>query len=208
MKKIVLVLCLAILLTGCGNKGVQVGSASQGQPVSGSIEDLIKLGKNYRCELQFKTGDQIMSGVTYLSGSSARSDYQMKQGEQTLNGHAIMTGTTMYSWIDEMPNQAIKFNQADLNQFQGQAKETTPSASEYNTKYDYKCYTWAPEQSKFAPPANINFTDYSAMLNQLQGQMKNLNVNAPTGNTNMCASCDAISDASTKAMCKKQLGCK
>ena len=206
MKKIVFVLCLALLLAGCGNKGVQ--PSTQGEPVSGSIEDLIKLGKNYRCELQFKDGDQIMSGTTYLSGSSARSDYQMKSGNQTQNGHAIMTGTTMYSWIDEMPSQAIKFNQADLAQFQGQAEETSPSASNYSEKYDYKCYTWTPDQSKFTPPAGINFIDYSAMLKQLQGQLQNLNVNAPKADTNMCSSCDSISDASTKAMCKQQLGCK
>ncbi len=206
MKKIIFVLCLALLLTGCGSKGVQ--PIAQGVPVSGSIEDLIKLGKNYRCELQFKDGDQISSSTTYLSGSSLRSDYQMKSGEQTLNGHAIMTGTTMYSWVDEMPNQAIKFNRADLKQFQGQAEKTSPSASSYENKYDYKCYSWTPDQSKFTAPAGINFTDYSDMLNQLQGQLKGLNVNAPTGNANMCASCDSISNASSKAMCKQQLGCK
>lgn len=206
MKKIIFVLCLALLLAGCGNKGAQ--PSTQGEPVSGSIEDLIKLGKNYRCELQFKEGDQIMSGTTYLSGSLARSDYQMKSGNQIINGHTIMAGQWIYSWIDEMPNQAIKFNQDDLKQFQGQAEEISPSVSSYETKYDYKCYTWVPDQSKFTPPAGINFTDYSAMLKQLQGQLQNLNVNVPKANTNLCSSCDSISDANAKAMCKQQLGCK
>ncbi|MDD5341054.1 MAG: membrane lipoprotein lipid attachment site-containing protein [Patescibacteria group bacterium] len=205
MKKIIFVLCLSLLLAGCANNGSQ--TSAQGQPVSGSIEDLIKLGKNYRCELQFKEGDQITSGTTYLSGSSARTDYQMKSGTQTINSHAIMTSTTIYSWVDEMPAQALKISQADLKQFQSQAQTTSPSVSSYQNKYDYKCYSWTPDQSKFTPPAGIKFTDYSAFLKQLQGQLPNLNVSTP-GTSNLCASCNAITDTNTKAMCKQQLGCK
>ena len=210
-KSLILVLLIPavlVLAAGCANKGVQ--PVAKSEPVSGSISDLMKLGKNYRCELQFKEGDQITSGTNYLSGDQSRSDYRMKSGEQILNGHAITTKEWMYSWVDEMPNQAVKINLADLKKYQGQAEQNSADLKNYDAKYDYKCYGWTPDQSKFAPPSGINFNDYSAMLKGLQNQLNNLNPN-PAGATppaSACASCESISNAQAKAMCKKSLNCK
>lgn len=204
MKKILAIFFALALLAGCGGGG----GATSGVPVSGSIEDLVKMGKNYRCELQFKEGDQITSGTTYISGSSARSDYKMTSESQTFNGHMILTTDSIYTWVDEMPNQAIKLNAADMKKFQGEAQAESAGADSYSEKFDYKCFTWTPDKSKFTPPSDVKFTDYSAFMNQIQSQFQNLNTSVPKTGGNQCSVCDSISDANTKSMCKQQMGCK
>jgi hypothetical protein len=219
MKKLltgtVVAAALLLMLSGCGNQAAVSSKAISGSSVSGSIEDLVKLGKNYKCDLQFKNGDQILAGTTYLAGGSARSDFQMKAGDKTVTGHFIMNSQWMYTWTDGTPNQAVKFSVQDLKKFQGQTEQASPSAGNYQAKYDYKCYSWTPDQSKFTPPTDVNFTDYSALLKQLPGEFNNLkpstppktNVNTNPG-SNLCASCDAIPDANSKALCRQQMNCK
>ena len=204
MKKVFIfvgICLLAVLLTACGG---QKNATPTGQPkaesISGSILDLLKLGKSSKCVLSAKTDQTITSGTTYLSNNKARSDYEMTGPDgKAIAGHFISDGTWMYTWTEGAYAQAIKFklDQMPTPGVEGQAQDV----SNLQDKMDYKCYGWAADQSVFVPPANINFTDYSELLKKLQNSI-------PGGTSALCAQCDKVSDAAAKAQCKSSLGCK
>ena len=211
MKKIfigALLMAIAITLAACGAPKGVVQNADQGVAFKGSIQDLINRGKSAKCVLQAKAGDSIISGTTYISGKNARSDFQMTgAGETATNGHFISDGTWMYTWNDVSKDQAVKFKIDEMQKPEFKNQANTNGANNLDESMDYKCYSWSADQSSFVPPADINFKDFSALMNQLQQQTQGLN-NVPAGNSAMCAQCDKITEAQAKAQCKQSLGCK
>lgn len=210
MKKILVLLCLGVLvLVGCGSK-VDQTKQPQSEKISGSIEDLMSRNRNIRCELVVKSGDDVMSGTTYISGTRARSDYKSKMGEQTVTSHMISDGTWLYTWSEEYPDQAIKMNIKDMEAVSGEAEAQEAGIENYQENFDYDCYNWVKNDSVFTPPSNLKFIDYSEMMKSLQGLMGNTGANADStpGAGSMCGVCDQISDASAKSMCQQRLGCK
>jgi len=212
MKKIfigALLMAIAITLVACGAPKGVTQNTDQGEAFKGSIQDLINRGKSAKCVLEGKEGDTIASGTTYISGKKARGDFQTKgTGEALITGHFISDGTWMYSWSDANKEQAVKFNINEMQNPEFKSQADNSGANNYEDQMDYKCYSWSPDSSSFVPPADINFTDFSAMMKQLQQQTQGLNKNLPAGNPAMCAQCDKISEAQAKAQCKQSLGCK
>jgi hypothetical protein len=211
MKKLLVLLFFgALVLAGCGSKGDQTNA----EKISGSIEDLMSKKKNIRCELSVKSGDDVVSGTTYISGTKARSDYKSKMGEQTVTSHMISDGTWLYTWTEEYPDQAIKMNIKDMEAVSGEAEAQKAGLENYQENFDYNCYGWVKNDAVFTPPSNIKFIDYSEMMKSLQGLLGNPGVgddgpgvgNADSGS--MCAVCDSVPDASAKDSCRKSLGCK
>ena len=209
MKKIVLVLSLCLIVVALSACGAAKKETSQ--PFSGSVTDLLKLGKSAKCVLVAKSGATISTGTTYISGNKARSDYEMTDPNgQKISGHYISDGTWMYTWNDTYKEQAIKFKMDEMPKPETQDQTGSVSTSDLQDKMDYQCYPWAADQSKFTPPSDINFTDYGQMFKQLQGQVPGLNVNAPAAGNNksICSQCDMITNAAAKASCKKSLNCQ
>lgn len=210
MKKILFilpVLALALILSGCG-QGVSVDN---GVVINGSIADLIKLGKNYRCEMQ-SGDDQIVSGTNYIAGDKLRADYKIKMEGQVYNGHSINLPDMMYAWIDEMPAQATKVKMSDFEKYQSEGEDNSAAADAYDTKYSYKCFRWTPDQSQFTPPTNVKFQDMSELLNQLNNILPGTAPGAAPGvgnaGSNTCSVCDMITDEAGKATCKKTMNCE
>lgn len=208
MKKIfILLFALILVVSACGSK-----PAAQGEKLSGSIADLLAKNKSLKCEVIAKDGADIISGTTYMSGGKARSDYQNKMNNETVNGHMIMDGTWVYTWMDQYPDQAIKMKvdtmQSDALK-NGQAADQAQNSgiNNYENSMDYNCTTWTPNSASFAVPGDVNFIDYSKMLESLQG-LTNPTGGIPSGNSEMCGACASITDATGKAACLKQLGCK
>lgn len=208
-----LVLVLATIGAGCSKQGQQAEqstdqsanqSVAKDEAISGSIKDLIKLGKSIKCDLA-KASDTIVSGTAYVSGNKARSDFELKMGEgKTTTGHFILSGSTMYSWTDGNKAQAVKINVTEIEKLSGKPDAKNSGADNYSNSMDYKCVTWLTDASKFVPPADIKFQDFSAILNQFQNKL-------PAGNfdtQSMCATCDKMSNAEGKAQCRQSLGCK
>ena len=189
MKKTILVLTLCLLviaLSACG-----AAKKETSQPFSGSIMDLLKLGRSAKCVLVAKTGADITTGTTYITGNKARSDYEMKgQDNKTIKGHYISDGTWMYTWTETTPAQAIKMKLDQIPNAQPEASAGAAKVSDLQDKMDYNCYPWVVDQSLFNPPAGVNFIDYSQLLNQLQNIGQGQNTLPSAGNSAMCAQCD------------------
>ncbi len=204
-KFIILLPLFALLLLGaaCQKKTKEPAveqKTETGQAVSGSMTDLLKLGKNSRCELVAKEDEQVIAGTNYIAEGKTRSDFQMKILNKTVNSHSIIASGWMYSWIDEMPIAATKIKIADLQKNQTEAEKDSENLKNYNAKYNYQCFPWSPDESKFVPPAGIDFKDLTAIFTQIKTQLP--------ANNNACASCNLISDAKTKEMCRQSLKCK
>jgi len=213
-KSLFLLLALVIVLGGCGSKPAVVKQA-QPEKLSGSIEELMAKNKSLKCDLIAKADAVISSGTTYIADGKARVDYKNKMGSVTVTSHMINDGTWLYTWTEEYPGQALKMKldalpkEANLNTNAPQAEKA--GVENYQAQYDYNCFTWVKDNAMFTPPANVNFQDYTKMMQSVQGFLGNTNAsgNAPKLNTaTMCALCNNISDASGKAACRKQLGCK
>jgi hypothetical protein len=214
MKKILtllFVLALILILSACGAK--KEAGSEQGTAYNGSVDDLIKAGKNVKCVLQATENADLISGTIYVSGSKARSDFEQKGlGDKNYTGHFISDGTWMYTWNEAYKDQAVKFKIEDLQKEQFKSQADKQGAGDYENKMDYKCYAWQADQSMFIPPTDIKFMDFSSLMQQLQQQTQGLNQNLPgmnnVGQQSLCGQCDQAPNEQAKTQCKQSLGCQ
>ncbi len=162
--------------------------------IKGNILDLIKLGKTARCTYSTSQDDNGMTGVSYISGNNVRADFEVTtKDRQTIASHMITDGEWVYTWSSATP-QGFKMKvDESVNTSADTTKESPTKA--LSESFDYKCTPWLADNSLFEVPSNVEFTDFSDML-------KNLN----TGGN--CSACDYIPDEDGKATCKQQLGCE
>jgi len=209
MKKILfLLLALVLVLGGCGAKPGEVKQAKP-EKLTGSIDQLMAKNKNLKCDLIAKADALISSGTTFISGGKARIDFKTKMGEVIVTSHMINDGTWLYTWTEEYPNQSFKMKLDSLPKETNLNTNAAAGVEDYNAQFDYNCYSWVKDNAMFTPPANVNFQDYTKMMQSLQGLGNTGAGGVPNlDSSTLCASCNSISDAATKALCKQQLGCK
>jgi hypothetical protein len=210
MKKIIsisVLVLLALSLVACGKKAAE----EQGEALSGSIPDLLAKGRSIRCELVAKAQEAIAYGTTYVAQGKFRSDYEMKaEGMPNMKAHSLSDGTWLYSWNDAYPEQASKFKMEDMEKESAQAQSENQGSENYDEQFDYKCYKWQVDESLLAPPAGMEFKDYSDIMKQAE-QMQQGSAGAAAGmnidTSSMCGQCDTLQSAEAKSACKSSLGC-
>jgi hypothetical protein len=167
---------------------------------SGSIFDLANAGGNMTCKYSVTDASYTMTGTSYISGRNMRVDSEVKMSNQpAMASHMISDGEWFYSWSDTLP-QGMKMKLESANEVQGNQGNSmdNPSSSQQLDKLkqnmDFKCSKWAPDNSVFALPKNVEFMDLS-----VQAQ--------PSGMPSACAACSYIQDADQKAQCLSSLKC-
>lgn len=168
--------------------------------VKGSLLDLMKLGKNVKCTYWTDQEGTTMAGVSYISGQKVRGDFDIttydvntEEGSNTIKSHMVTDGEWVYTWSTATP-QGFKMK---VDQPENTSTDTTKEAptKALNESFDYKCTPWLVDNSLFEIPSDIEFTDFSTMMEDLK-------------DNNACLACDYIPDAEGKATCKQQLGCE
>lgn len=222
MKKSILVLffSLAVLaLSGCGQKTSekpadiptdqaeqaqqeQAGNES-GNSISGTIKDLLGMGKSMKCESQYSENGYTAKATTYVSGKKSRTDSETTNDSgQKMANHSIIDGDWVYIWNDQSnKGTKMKLEEIENQQQPGQqtAEEEAPATeqmTDINEKVDFDCSSWNANESLLTPPSDITFTDISQQMQQLQNQSQNMLQNA-------CQMCDMIPDETAKAECQK-----
>lgn len=220
MKKTIIlvsVVLLAVLaLAGCGKKPTEMPieiPADESQPIpqeqaadedgsflSGTIEDLLKIGKDLQCESQYSENGYTSQAKTYISNNKFRTDAEVVVQEgQKMTTHSIIDGDWIYVWNDQSSNGTKMKLEEVKNQQQPAETEGDPATAQsanINQKVDFDCSSWDVDESLLTPPSEINFSDISQQMQQLPGQ-------APTAPENPCQVCDLIPDETAKSECKK-----
>jgi len=199
MKKKLLVIALlvsgSLLLTGCGSKKTtESGTTSVSEQADkeesgqGSIWGLFSKGKSLKCTFQ-KTGESV-SQTVYFSGKNFRMDFSGKQGEKVVESSMILKDDFVYLWTADS-KQGMKW---PVNNEQTGDNKETEWRKGLDDNLDYHCSAWLSDNSKFSPPTDVSFQDFSETLNKAKQQM--------------CESCKQMPVGDSRNQCLKAAGCE
>lgn len=184
-------------------------SVSQEESLKLSLPELLKLGKNYVCTFDYvetETESKIQGNIYVASaGNKMNGAFVMTQptGEVT-NTYVLSDGTYSYMWSPVMA-QGIKtkIDPAATDMFSTDTPDSTSDKStatpDLDMTVDFDCKSWKVDESKFIPPADVEFLDLSASMQQAQDQMDS------TG-ADKCSLCAQLPDEA-KSQCMVSMGC-
>lgn len=204
MSKTVIGIVAAVIVVAAGAWFFYSGGSdmmmSSNQPQQQmSMKELIAMGKSQKCvfsEPQSSTG-----GTIYIADGKVRGDFTSQNQGANVSGHMIVDGTTVYTWMDGM-NQGFK---TSFNPTGEQGQGDTQQGLSPDKKTDYKCEKWSADESFFAMPAGVTFSDMSAMM---QGTVKaTANPNAMPTKTAQCKACDMAPEPQ-RTQCREALNCR
>ena len=169
--------------------------------IKGTIIGLLSGGKTVNCSMTYP--ENKGTGTIFVSDKKFAGDFTMKgtDGKET-SGHMISDGTDMYVWSSGMP-MGIKMNLADAKNAAQKAGTNANQSVDINQEVNLNCSNWAPDNSKFVVPSNIQFRDMSKLLEQVAPQAAGKTVTPQTGTGSSV--CDQITDPTAKAACTKAL---
>jgi hypothetical protein len=202
-KKIIIAASILVLLGAIGyivarsNKLHTTNSASSSQMVEDggskkSLKDLLSLGAAQKCTYD--------GGVVYVSSGKMRGDFEVKTDESTMKSHVIVDGKTSYFWT-EGTGMGVKFvADDDLDASDSTTNEDGVYGSlDAETPMNYVCSAWIVDNSLFALPTDVDFSDMSTLMpSTAPGQ---------TTVTSQCSFCDSLS-GTQKAECLSALNCE
>ncbi len=226
---IFLLILIALFATGCtkkvsditGSAGKETGDGVEN--IKGSIMDVLKLGKSVKCTGSYSNEDGSMEMTVYAAGKKSYSEMIMgtKEGG-TFKTYSIVDGEWMYTWTDmeDMPEEAAmmmsmatKMKVSDMEELSkdmpnagDQQAANQEKSQAFQKEFDYKCKAWIPDNSKFTPPSDIEFTDITQSMKDLKESMDSgdLKDMMEAG----CKNCDMLQDAAARAECKANLNCE
>lgn len=238
MKKtitILIILLIPLLLTACTKKnatqtsptgsssGKKEESGSSGK-TTGSLFDLVKAGVPQHCSGSFTTEgneEEDVMGSTfemdvYTTGKKTYTKQKItSEGlDEPMESFMIMDGEWLYSWgnltgmatktkMESFEKMAEEFSEySDTN-------ESRKNSMDFQKQMDYNCKPWVPDNSKFTPPAGIDFVDYSE---QMETDMENLKEwmesdEVKNMKENNCKNCESLPTQDGIQKCKDSLGC-
>jgi len=212
-----LLLPLALAVGGCGQKAAvnQVPAANtpaaqntavQTDKISATPMEMMQGGKTLDCSYSY-TDDQgnRQNGEFFVDGINGkfRSDSMITAKSTTMPGntlaHSISDGTYAYTWSSTDLKTGYKISLKQATSSPAAATTSSQNTEDLSRKIDYNCRAWTVDNSKFALPAGVTFTDMDQMLNSLKAPAGV----SGAGTVNACSVCNMIPDAKTKAQCLK-----
>jgi hypothetical protein len=211
---LIIAVLVAILIIGAvayTQFGKKSQESSQGTPVSqqqednsvlpkrGTIASLLGSGRNVMCKMSFSDENGSTSGTSYIAGQRVRSDFTVTTSDgQTTNGSMIYDGEYSYIW-NEGEGKGTKFKIDMSQQEEPETNGDQAGSMDLDQEVDLDCSAWSVDSSKFTPPSDIEFTDFSSMMQQ-QPQSGSQNGQAPAVDSSVC---DQITDPAAKAACEQ-----
>ncbi len=126
-----------------------------------TLASLMAQNETLECAFRFTDQDMYSEGTGFFSDGRMRIDAMGHTiGTQQYVTHLIIDGETMYSWGETDHGSFAVILPADQTST-GAGDEQLST----DMNVDYECRSWAPDNSVFAPPAGLDFTDISAMMN-------------------------------------------
>ncbi len=192
------------------DKGTNGANADAGESFTGSLVDLLRLGKNYTCDFDYIDESDSYSGKVYVASSGDR-----MYGEFTgtiegtkVTSYVIRDGTYNYIWSSDS-TQGLKAeipeDEVGASFFESKDGDDDSSMSLANEDdVNYDCKPWIVKSSMFKLPANIDFVDLGAMM---EGAMPGSDTDANGGFGVDCSACDSVPAGDARDQCLAALGC-
>lgn len=153
----------------------QPTSGSADNNVFSSIKDALSKSVSLECNFTDEEGRQTKS---FVKAGAVRADFTAKNPEES--GSVIMKDKKMYFWNKKMgfmmdlsnaQNEAAKLPTGTQEQNKGFSNEDDVLAT--LEKYKQSCKPSVVADSLFTPPSDVNFTDYSKMMQPPTGTTQN-----------------------------------
>jgi hypothetical protein len=168
-------------------------ATTESKASSGSLKSLLSGGKNQTCQVSYTASDQKVAGTVYVAGGNKmRGDFTLtdSQNKETVS-HMIVDSQVGYFW-SSASTQGMKMKIEEVSP--SPAASTATQGADLNRDVEYKCSDWAVDNSKFSPPSDIQFTDLTQTVTNLQNQ-------ATTVKPDLKSICNQITDPQAKAAC-------
>ncbi|MDQ3075947.1 MAG: hypothetical protein M3Q34_02370 [bacterium] len=127
-----------------------------------AFSEFIKQDKGaYKCEVKQAFSDMENSGTIYMNNGMMRGEFSTIAEGQPMDSSFIMKDGYAYNWSSTLPSMGVKVKVLTSADDNGrEAKETyTWNAEQIG---EYNCEEWKVDESKFALPTRINFTELSS----------------------------------------------
>jgi hypothetical protein len=165
-KKIIIAIVILALLAGGVYFLLQNKSGAPQTNVVTSIKDALSQSASMECTYTDQEGRESKS---YIKNGAMRTDYKGKTTEES--GSVIVTAKKMYMWTEKKEGFMIDIpevtpTEGDASIPQGVAQRDEAMAD--LEKYKESCKTAVVSDSLFTPPSDVQFQDYSQMMQQVQ----------------------------------------
>lgn len=159
----------------------QKTTGSKVEEFTGSLADILKMGSAVKCTGSYSDDNGTTNITVYASGNKSYSEMTVNNDDQgTFMMHGIFDGDWMYSWGDY--GMATKMKVSDIQDLSQNGPANVPTQEDYQgnqtegpqafeENYDYSCTPWVVDNSKFTPPSDVEFTDMSQMMKDLNNAM-------------------------------------
>ncbi len=179
------------------NSNTQTVASTKSPSLEASITDLFTSGQSKTCTFDTKTDKGETMGTVYVTKDMAKADFSMTDNGKSTKTHLIRNGDTFYIWGDSFPT-GIKMTM-DINDMASNMESTNYAAFNPNEKVSYSCKDWTADNSLFAPPTNLKFTDMSSLMPKTTGST------IPTGSEMQTNPCASITNPAAKSACESAL---
>jgi|SRR6185369_12973364 len=163
-KKIIVAVIIILLLAGGGLVLSQNKNGSSN--IFTTVKNTFSKSASMQCEY---TDEQGRVTKTYIKNGAVRSDYTGKTAQDS--GSIIVTAQKMYIWTADKKGYMYDIPQVTVATGQNAAPQGGNKKDEFMSgldKYKDSCKTAVVSDSLFTPPADVEFTDSSKMM-QSQG---------------------------------------
>lgn len=143
--------------------------AATPEQISGraSLTTLLDTAEPIECTFRFNDENVAGEGTSFIADGQIRVDalYSMTAGESMTSSY-ILTDETTYVWTSGgSTNVAMMFpTDNDTMDFEAAAEDETGQFINPAEAVQYTCAPWVVDNSVFTPPADIDFMDFSSMM--------------------------------------------
>ncbi|MDP2632421.1 MAG: hypothetical protein Q8P25_01730 [Candidatus Curtissbacteria bacterium] len=161
--------------------------ATTSTQAKGSIKSLLTAGKSVSCTINNSSDVSVSEGKIYVSGNKMYGEFKVLGADaKEIQSYMIQDGENGYFWTGTTGTK-IKIDPTAAS-----PTAQSDQSVDLNQDVDMDCSSWPVDNSKFVPPANVQFTDVSEVLKQTTQGTK--------------ANCDQITDPQAKAACLQYSG--
>lgn len=123
-----------------------------------SIGQFMSAGENKECTY---TDAESKGTMYFANGERLRMDYQ-GTGTDASSGSMIVTNSKQYVWSNGQ-KQGITFA---FNKDQTAQNQSDTNSIDTKKEYTFTCKNWTVDESKFTPPNDVTFQDFSSLMNR------------------------------------------